>query len=213
MKISARYIFLFLALLGTSKVSAQTFSYESLPEQQKALPVAKVSQPVVNAANKEPSSPASNGELERISQAFSNKKTSSQTNNDDSLARISEAFSASSKKFNEKFDQDTLSETSEEDIFIPEGELYRLNTPTADGSVRGGQAFVEVDQKGRMKKTTKIFLFYDEFKILNPNAKVPTCNVRFNILSTLDRKINQLDIKLVWPGLTTTLSFSNVLPC
>ena len=39
-----------------------------------------------------------------------------------------------------------------------------------------------------------------------------TCDVRFNILSNLDRKITQLDIKLVWPEMTTTLSFSNVDP-
>ena len=43
-------------------------------------------------------------------------------------------------------------------------------------------------------------------------SKMAGCDVRFNILSNLDRKINQLDIKLVWPGLTMTLSFSNVSP-
>ena len=69
-----------------------------------------------------------------------------------------------------------------------------------------------MDKQGRMKKVTKIFLFYDKFRMLNTKAKIPTCNVRFNIVSNLDRKINQLDIKLVWPDLTTTLSFSNVLP-
>ena len=127
--------------------------------------------------------------------------------------KISKAFSSPKNKkvSDNEFDDDDNNE-EEEDVFIPEGELYRLDTPTLDGSTRGGQAFVEIDDKGRMKKTTKIFLFYDEFKILNPSAKVPTCNVRFNILSTLDRKISRLDVKLVWPELTTTLSFSNVLP-
>ena len=99
-----------------------------------------------------------------------------------------------------------------EDIFIPEGELYRLDTPTVDGSVRGGQAFVAVDEKGRMKKADNIFLYYDRFRIDNYQKNFPRCDVRFNILSNLDRKITQLDVKLVWPDMTTTLSFSDVLP-
>lgn len=109
--------------------------------------------------------------------------------------------------------EDEFEETVEEDVFIPEGELYKLNrAPTFDGSERGGQAFVEVDEKGRLKKVDKIFLFYDDFKITNYISSTASCDVRFNILSNLDRKINQLDIKLVWPDMTTTLSFSNVNP-
>ncbi len=105
-----------------------------------------------------------------------------------------------------------VAEQQTEDIFIPEGELYRLNTPTFDGSPRGGKAFVEVDDKGRMKKVDNIFLFYDNFKVTNYLASGATCDVRFNILSNLDRKITALDIKLVWPGMTTALSFADVKP-
>lgn len=100
----------------------------------------------------------------------------------------------------------------EEDVFIPEGELYRLNTPTVDGSERGGEAFVMRDEQGRLKKVTNIFLFYDEFKIYHAMGNFTSCDVRFNIISNLDRKITQLDVKLVWPDLTTTLSFSDVSP-
>lgn len=105
-----------------------------------------------------------------------------------------------------------VAEQQKEDIFIPEGELHRLNTPTFDGSTRGGKAFVEVDDKGRMKKVDNIFLFYDNFKVTNYLASGATCDVRFNILSNLDRKITALDIKLVWPGMTTALSFADVKP-
>ncbi len=109
--------------------------------------------------------------------------------------------------------KDADEDVENEDIFIPEGELYKLNeAPTVDGSKRGGQAFVEVDDEGRMKKSEKIFLFYDDFKITNYMTNTATCDVRFNILSNLDRKITQLDVKLVWPDITTTLSFSNVAP-
>ena len=63
-----------------------------------------------------------------------------------------------------------------------------------------------------MKRVDKIFLYYDEFKITNYISNTATCDVRFNILSNLDRKISQLDVKLVWPDMTTTLSFNNVSP-
>ena len=123
-----------------------------------------------------------------------------------SLKELTEATGSKDKKL-------VIEEKKEdEDIFIPEGELYRLNTPTLDGSVRGGQALVEVDEQGRMKKVEKIFLFYDNFKITNYKSSTGSCDARFNILSNLDRKISQIDVKLVWPGLTTTLSFSNVSP-
>ena len=127
---------------------------------------------------------------------------------------ISKALSASSTKSSSEDEKDLISTElqEDEDVFIPEGELYRLNTPTNDGSQRGGQAFVEVDEKGRMKKVSNIFLFFDKFKVSNYLSNSAMCDVRFNVLSNLDRKINQLDVKLVWPDLTTTLSFRDVMP-
>lgn len=38
------------------------------------------------------------------------------------------------------------------------------------------------------------------------------CNVRFNIMTTLDRKLNNLSVRLKWPKLETTLSFISVNP-
>lgn len=134
------------------------------------------------------------------------KNTSS--NNNDLSKALSDSLARSDKKKDDKAEE----VVADEDIFIPEGELYRLNTPTADNSERGGQAFVEVDEKGRMKKAENIFLFYDNFKITNYMSNTATCDVRFNILSNLDRKVTQLDVKLVWPDITTTLSFSNISP-
>jgi hypothetical protein len=111
-----------------------------------------------------------------------------------------------------KKSQKAVNARDDNDVFIPEGELYKLNTPTLDGSERSGQALVEVDEYGRMKKAENIFLFYDNFKITKYIKNSGSCDVRFNILSNLDRKISQIDLKLVWPGLTTTLSFANVAP-
>lgn len=135
------------------------------------------------------------------------------SNNSSASDALSKILSSSQDKSSAKSDEDVSAEQQEdEDIFIPEGELHRLNTPTTDGSQRGGQAFVEVDEKGRMKKAENIFLFYDNFKITNYMANTATCDVRFNILSNLDRKVTQLDVKLVWPDITTTLSFSDIPP-
>ena len=215
----AKCFFSLLILLTANSAFAQTFSPQGLSAPQKS-PLASEPAKTKNITTEK--SASTDEAIDRLTQALSKKETKKTTDADDPLAQLSKAFSSSQKnqqalldssdEDDDEEEEDDDDEEKEEDIFIPEGELYRLDTPTLDGSFRGGQAFVEVDDKGRMKKTTKIFLFYDEFRIINSNAKIPTCNVRFNILSTLDRKITQLDVKLVWPGLTTTLSFSNVMP-
>ena len=60
-------------------------------------------------------------------------------------------------------DDAELPPTDEDDeFFVPPSEINeRLNTPTVDGSPRGGQAFVMVDKDGNVKKITNIFLFYE----------------------------------------------------
>ena len=65
----------------------------------------------------------------------------------------------------------------EETFFVPESEIGKqLDTPTVDGSVRGGQAFVAVDEKGNMKKVSNIFLFYDNiFTIINVRSIISIC--------------------------------------
>ena len=188
---------------------AQTFSVETKrADEALDLRPAGIS---ANSAESEPRVIKTDETIEQITKAFATKKVQAEVKAaDNPLQDIANALNE--KKNTKSADENEEANSDEEDVFIPEGELYRLNTPTKDGSARGGQAFVEVDSKGRMKKSTNIFLFYDKFKMINTSAKIPTCNVRFNIVSNLDRKINQLDIKLVWPGLTTTLSFSNVLP-
>lgn len=131
---------------------------------------------------------------------------------DNPLDQISQALDEAKEVSKSGKSAEAETGDNEEDIFIPEGELYKLNSPTLDGSVRGGQVFVEVDEKGRMKKVSKIFIYYDQFEMANFLSNEASCNVRFNVLSNLDQKINRLDVKLVWPGLTTTLSFSDVAP-
>lgn len=194
------------AFLG-EKVWAQTFSPDALSAPQKAAEAVGF-KPVRRTENVQKTPEKTEETLEGLTQAF--RKPQNDVSADDPLAQISKALATQTPA--EEAEKTAEQPQDEEEVFIPEGELYRLNTPTLDNSVRGGQAFVEVDDKGRMKKVTKIFLYYDKFKIGHYMGGATSCDVRFNILSNLDRKINQLDVKLVWPDMTTTLSFSNVQP-
>lgn len=98
------------------------------------------------------------------------------------------------------------------EVFIPGGGIDLLNEPTEDKSVRGGAVAVEVNEQGHSRRAEKIFLYYDNFKISSFLNNSVSCDVRFYVLSNLNRKITNLDVKLVWPGLTTAVSFPNVAP-
>ena len=100
----------------------------------------------------------------------------------------------------------------EAEFFIPDGGMDTLYYPTIDGSERGGAVAVQMDEKGNSRRAGKIFLYYDNFKISSFAGGAPSCDVRFFILPDLNRKLVSLDVKLVWPGMTTALSFSNVAP-
>ncbi len=200
-----RLWFFLLALVSVFSAEAQTFADEGKSYPRKAA--TKVQRPAgalnVVSDSKQDEVPVDNSTKQINDMLLQSSKAKSFSDNP--LDMISEALG-------QKAETVVEDEDSEEDVFIPEGELYRLNTPTIDGSQRGGQAFVQVDEKGRMKKVSNIFLFYDNFNMSSYIGNTPTCNVRFNILSNLDQKINKLDVKLVWPGMTTTLSYSDVSP-
>ena len=204
-----RLIGLAVVLLWAGTSFAQMFQTEEMPRVSDKPVVLTEPMPKSEEEPNVGNEVSENETIDQITKAFAaTQQDASATDDEDSpLNLISQALNPVEQKA-----ADIEAEPEEEDIFIPEDELYRLDTPTKDGSKRGGQAFVEVDDEGRMKKSDKIFLFYDNFKIMSRMSKTAGCDVRFNILSNLDRKINQLDIKLVWPGLTTTLSFSNVSP-
>ena len=130
----------------------------------------------------------------------------------DLMTRDDEEISLPQDKETDETTKDQKTE-DDENIFVPISEIgQQLGVPPIDGSQPGGQALVMVDKEGKMKKVTNIFLFYDEFKITHAFGNHTTCDVRFNIISTLDRKLSQIDVKLVWPDITTTLSFEDVPP-
>lgn len=203
-----------LFVLSVSDATAQMFSADTA-----TIPVAIAEKIVVPAGGRtiqqgdNDKNTDVNLEVKNINNSFVSVKSDGNTLTDP-LSQISSALNEKGGSMEGAAAAKAAAETTaEEDVFIPERELYKLNDePTLDGSVRGGQAFVEVDEKGRMKKVSNIFLFFDKFKVSNYLSNSAMCDVRFNVLSNLDRKINQLDVKLVWPDLTTTLSFRDVMP-
>lgn len=99
-----------------------------------------------------------------------------------------------------------------EKFFMPGGGVEKLFLPTQDGSTRGKVAVLENDDKGQSRANSQIFLFMDNFGIDRSLGGMVTCSMRFAIISNLDSKLVALDAKLVWPKMTTTVSFANVAP-
>lgn len=98
------------------------------------------------------------------------------------------------------------------EFFIPAGEILKLNRKTTDGTKRGTAAVFEMNDKREGKVAAKIFLYYDNFHIAQSINGLTTCDVRFIILSTLDSRLISFDAKLIWPEISTVISFANVMP-
>ncbi len=88
--------------------------------------------------------------------------------------------------------------------------------PTVDGSERGDAGLIRVLKKGEKRNPNEddrfIFLYYSNFRMTKNYSTGTGCNVRFTLLSNLDRRLNNLSVKLVWPDLTTSISFNDVEP-
>lgn len=101
--------------------------------------------------------------------------------------------------------------------FIPnQPEVSIFERPTLDGVARGYMSINRLDEKGKevdpTKDTAQIFLFYQNFEIERTVTGRITCNVRFVVNTNLDSKLISLAVKLVWPEISTNLSFINVPP-
>lgn len=201
-----------LAVLLSTSAQAQTFgddfsARKSLPQETQALPTKPEQKN--ETKNKVESTPAEVADIQKALQ-----ETVTTSGNSEAYDPFALMSRGQSGKTDTTKDPNALPPTDEDDeFFVPLSEINeRLNTPTVDGSPRGGQAFVMFDEKGNVKKVTNIFLFYDNFKIHHSFSNYTTCDVRFNIVSNLDRKLSQFDVKLVWPDITTTLSFEDINP-
>ena len=104
------------------------------------------------------------------------------------------------------------------DVTDPENYIYRYmpreKRPTLDGVKRGTSAIFPVYYPGAEKAEDEplIFLFYSDFNVEKLMSGTVICNVRFQILTTLNSKLTNLSVRLRWPEMETTLSFIDVPP-
>lgn len=101
---------------------------------------------------------------------------------------------------------------ADEDFFIPDSEKTIFDRPTTDGAPRGRVAIYKLDEQGKRQEVSQIFMYYDNFRISRSIGGMTTCDVRFYVNTNLNSRLISLDTKLVWPGLTTAVSFVNVEP-
>lgn len=103
-----------------------------------------------------------------------------------------------------------------DELFMPKDVRQILERPTLDGVERGHMSINRVDNKGRKvdpsQDKAQIFLYYENFQVDRTITGRVTCSVRFIINTNLDSKLISLAVKLVWPEISTNLSFINVLP-
>ena len=104
------------------------------------------------------------------------------------------------------------------DVENPEDYIYkavpRKLRPTLDGVQRGTTSIYPIAYNGAQKAEDEplIFLLYSDFSVNKLLSGTVTCNVRFQIITTLDRKLTNLSVRLRWPEMETTLSFIDVPP-
>ncbi len=100
-----------------------------------------------------------------------------------------------------------------EEFFMPKDALAQMKQPTTDGSIRGTSTIQMVNKVNKKDPNEpEIFLFLDRFTIGRSLGGQSSCDIRFVVLSRLDKRLTSLDVKLVWPLMTTVLSFNNVVP-
>lgn len=101
-----------------------------------------------------------------------------------------------------------------QEVFIPKNELPQVVRPTLDGSERGGIMMNAIVSENKQASTEEgqIFIYYKDFSVKRMLSGLVNCDLTFVVLTTLDRKISNISLKLKWPNLLTTLSYDDVNP-
>lgn len=92
--------------------------------------------------------------------------------------------------------------------------IPQIKRPTLDGVKRGTVAIQPIALGGSpmAKNETLIFLYYSDFTVNRMMSGTVTCDVKFQVLTTLNRRLNNLSIRLRWPDMETALSFTDIAP-
>ena len=105
---------------------------------------------------------------------------------------------------------------AKQDVVDPEEYIYKkvpqIDRPTLDGVKRGRTSVEPVIKDGKTTAEGYIYLFYSDFNVGSMMNGATTCDVKFQILTTLDRKLTSLAIRLKWPDMDTPLTFIEVNP-
>lgn len=105
---------------------------------------------------------------------------------------------------------------AKQDVVNPEDYIYKnvpqIDRPTLDGVERGRTSVVPVVRDGKVQAEGYIYIFYSDFSVGSMMSGSTTCDVKFQILTTLDRKLNSLALRLKWPKMDTPLTFIDVNP-
>ncbi len=100
-----------------------------------------------------------------------------------------------------------------EDIFMPQDTPLILFTKTTDGSKRGYVSMNAVDDKGNpVRSSSQIFSLLYGFSHRPFHWRPINLRCPFFVNTNLNSRLINLDVKLVWPGMTTNLSFVDVPP-
>jgi len=105
---------------------------------------------------------------------------------------------------------------AKQEVVNPEDYVYKnipqVNRPTLDGVKRGRTSVVPVVADKNVTAEGYIYIYYSDFSISSMMSGSTTCDVKFQILTTLDRKLNSLAMRLKWKNMDTPVTFIDVNP-
>ena len=105
---------------------------------------------------------------------------------------------------------------AKQEVINPEDYQYKkvpqTAKPTLDGVKRGRVTVTPVIVDTKVATEGFIYVYYSDFSLGQMAGGSVTCNVRFQILTTLDRKLNSIAFRLKWPSMETPLTFLDVNP-
>ncbi|MBQ8465989.1 MAG: acid shock protein [Alphaproteobacteria bacterium] len=98
----------------------------------------------------------------------------------------------------------------------PQNYIYRnvpqIDRPTLDGVKRGRTSVAPVVPNSKVKAEGYIYLYYTDFSLRRMMSGSMSCDVKLQIVTTLDRRLNSLAVRLVWPHMQTPVTFIDVNP-
>ena len=193
MRLAVRYFVLLsvLSILGTDNLSAQMFANE---DDNATVKVETQSNAKANDWSR----------FYKQKTKIDDKSSANQNKVNDEKVSVSE----------EK--QNVKKAPEKQTVVNPDDYIYRnvpqVDRPTLDGVKRGRTSVVPVVKNSKVQSEGYIYIFYSDFNVGSMMNGATTCDVKFQILTTLDRKLTSLAVRLKWKEMETPLNFIDVNP-